>query len=120
MTQLNTEDLAGELKPKEPGASIDEPRKGDYRVGRNRPPVETRFKPGQSGNPKGRPKGRRNVKTELKEILSKKVTIRDAENTRKVSLPAANILAHAFKGAKGDVRSFEPFSQLCPAAGTVG
>jgi hypothetical protein len=29
----------------------------DYEVGYGRPPRHTQFKPGQSGNPKGRPKG---------------------------------------------------------------
>lgn len=32
----------------------------DYDVGYRKPPESTRFKPGQSGNPKGRPKGARN------------------------------------------------------------
>lgn len=31
-------------------------RKTGYKVGYRNPPKETRFKPGQSGNPKGRPK----------------------------------------------------------------
>jgi hypothetical protein len=30
---------------------------GDSRVGYKRPPQHSKFKPGQSGNPKGRPKG---------------------------------------------------------------
>jgi Family of unknown function (DUF5681) len=30
---------------------------GDYRVGYGKPPLETRFKQGQSGNPRGRPRG---------------------------------------------------------------
>jgi len=30
--------------------------RGDKKVGKGLPPVATRFKPGQSGNPKGRPK----------------------------------------------------------------
>jgi hypothetical protein len=36
---------------------------------RNDPPRETRFKPGQSGNPAGRPKGSRNKMTLLAEAM---------------------------------------------------
>jgi hypothetical protein len=36
-----------------------------YVVGNKKPPLHTRFKPGQSGNPSGRPKGRRNFDTTL-------------------------------------------------------
>jgi hypothetical protein len=36
-----------------------------YAVGNKKPPLHTRFKPGQSGNPSGRPKGRRNFDTTL-------------------------------------------------------
>ena len=93
----------------EPDATSGRRRKGDYVVGKYRPPVHTRWKPGQSGNPSGRRKGRRNVKTELKEVLSKQITFRDGETERKLSLPAANVLAHAVKGAKGDVRSARLF-----------
>jgi hypothetical protein len=40
--------------------------KSSYR----RPPSEHKFKPGHSGNPKGRPKGTRNLKTDFEELLS--------------------------------------------------
>jgi hypothetical protein len=83
----------------------DEHKSDDYAVGKYRPPVHTQWQPGQSGNPSGRPKGRRNLNTEIKQLLRKKVTIRDGETELKLSLPAANLLAHAIKGAKGDVRS---------------
>lgn len=33
------------------------PPASDYEVGYGKPPQQTRFKPGQSGNPRGRPKG---------------------------------------------------------------
>ena len=82
---------------------------GDYAVGKCRPPTHTRWQRGQSGNPSGRPKGRLNLNTEIKQLLRKKVTIRDGETERKLSLPAANILAHAIKGAKGDARSTRLF-----------
>src|SRR6516165_10519027 len=84
---------------------------GDYSVGYCRAPAAHRFRPGQSGNPSGQRKGVQ-VKTiadELKEIAATKVTIRDGDRTRKVSLPMANLLAHAMKGAKGDARSSELF-----------
>lgn len=77
----------------------------DYRVGRDRPPVEHRFQPGQSGNPKGRPKGRQNLKTEIHNVATRKVTVRDGEKKSQLSLVAANLLAHGLKGAKGDARS---------------
>ena len=33
-----------------------------YEVGYGRPPIESRFQPGQSGNPKGRQKRKRNLR----------------------------------------------------------
>ncbi|MGB8633139.1 MAG: DUF5681 domain-containing protein, partial [Xanthobacteraceae bacterium] len=80
---------------------------GDYPTGYCRPPAQHRFRPGQSGNPTGERKAGR-VKTpadELKEIAATKVTIRDGDKTRKVSLITANLLAHGLSGAKGDARS---------------
>jgi hypothetical protein len=49
---------------------------GTYKVGKGRPPQETRWKPGQSGNPKGRPKGAKNLATIFKEALNEKFEIR--------------------------------------------
>ena len=34
----------------------DDKDKRDYEIGYGKPPKQTRFKPGQSGNPRGRPK----------------------------------------------------------------
>lgn len=41
-------------------------------VGYCRPPVEHRFKPGTSGNPRGRPRGR-SLRSRLRELLGKKI-----------------------------------------------
>ena len=41
---------------------------GMYQVGYCRPPLHSRFKPGQSGNPKGRPKQSRNMRTIVKQV----------------------------------------------------
>jgi Family of unknown function (DUF5681) len=92
-------------KDREPSATGNKAQKGDYAIGKGRPPVHSRWQPGQSGNPNGRPKGRRNVTSDLKKIASKAIAVRDGETERRLSLAAANLLAHGVKGAKGDPRS---------------
>ncbi len=42
-------------------------------VGYKDPPKEHQFKPGQSGNPRGKPKGSRDIKTILTELLQTEV-----------------------------------------------
>ena len=46
---------------------------GDYEVGRGKPPRHTRFKKGQSGNPKGRPRGSKNFYALLTKVLNERV-----------------------------------------------
>lgn len=48
--------------------------KKDYEVGYGKPPKRTRFKKGQSGNPKGRPKGAKGFTASLKREMESKVT----------------------------------------------
>src|SRR5436190_15890897 len=44
----------------------------DYAVGYGRPPAETRFQKGSSGNPGGRPRGTKKLVTLLGEVLSQR------------------------------------------------
>jgi hypothetical protein len=45
------------------------------------------------------------VKSDLKKIASRAIAVRDGETEQRLSLAAANLLAHGVKGAKGDPRS---------------
>jgi hypothetical protein len=47
----------------------------DDKVGYKKPPKSTRFKPGLSGNPKGRPKKNKNFEQEVKDIFGTKIQV---------------------------------------------
>ena len=76
-----------------------------YSVGYGKPPKEHRFKPGQSGNSKGRPKGKKNTYTVLREILDRKVEMRTGGMVRKVSLREAMLMRFAEAALKGDTKA---------------
>src|SRR5262245_39270157 len=57
----------------------------EYEVGYGRPPKHTRFKPGESGNPKGRAARSRNVKTIVKQVLDEPMSVREGSRVRKVT-----------------------------------
>ncbi|MBB4053597.1 hypothetical protein GGR20_003259 [Devosia subaequoris] len=74
---------------------------GDYTVGRGKPPVASRFKPGQSGNPGGRKKGSRNYKTILAEVMESEIAMTDNGRKRTVTRFEALLLC-AVQEAKHD------------------
>lgn len=78
---------------------------GDYDVGYGKPPKRTQFKPGQSGNPRGRPKGTKNLKTDLLEELGERIIVREGDQTRRVSKQRAFVKTLVSKTLKGDVRA---------------
>src|SRR5262249_29181479 len=78
---------------------------GDYAGGYGRPPLATRFRTGQSGNPNGRPPGRSNVKTMVERVIHRKVPVREGEQTRELPILEAILQAQAVKAIKGDARS---------------
>ena len=45
----------------------------DHDAGYGKPPRHSRFKKGQSGNPKGRPRGGRNFSTDVKATLEEPI-----------------------------------------------
>ena len=74
-------------------------------VGYGKPPENTRFKKGVSGNPKGRPRGRLNVATVFMKTLRERVVINENGQRRKVSKLEAAVKQLVNKAASGDQRS---------------
>ncbi len=77
----------------------------DDNVGFGKPPKHTQFKPGQSGNPKGRPKGTKNLKTDLEEELRELIVVREGGNVKTVSKQRAMLKSLTAKAVQGDPRA---------------
>lgn len=78
---------------------------GDHSVGYGRPPAEHQFKPGQSGNPRGRPKGAKNESTLLYDLLHRKVEIRNGRRTRKITVLEVILWSITESALKDDTKS---------------
>jgi len=95
-----------------------------YDVGYGKPPVQTRFKPGQSGNPGGRRKGSKNrlpalneerLKTIVIEEAYRMVSISDAKGEIRIPIAQAVIRSLAVNAAKGNQRAQRLFAELLSA-----
>jgi hypothetical protein len=61
------------------------PREKSYEIGYCKPPKHTRFKPGQSGNPRGRPEATKSAGAALNNALEAKVKLHGYGKERGVS-----------------------------------
>ena len=76
-----------------------------YEIGYCKPPKHTQFKPGQSGNRKGRPKGTQNFTTIARHRLAQPVVVREGAKVRKVSTLDASFARLIEQALRGDHRA---------------
>ena len=89
----------------------------DYEVGFGKPPTGTRFKKGQSGNPKGRPKGALNWATILARSLREKVIINENGHRKVITKLEAAVKQLVNMAAGGDLRALRHLADLVARAG---
>jgi hypothetical protein len=80
---------------------------GDYEVGYGKPPRHTRFKRGQSGNPRGRPPGAKNLSTLLNEALNELVVVTENGGRKRISKRQAAFKQLVNDAAKGNWRALK-------------
>ncbi len=81
-------------------------------VGYKRPPSAHRFKPGQSGNAKGRAKGAKGMKSILTKEFNERVRITEGGKTRTISKMELMVKRLTEKGVKGDYKSITKLIEL--------
>ena len=86
--------------------SLDDSSDG-RKVGYKTPPLHSRFKKGQSGNPVGKKKGLRNLATDAQEMLGSPVSLNEKGKAKRVSTQQAALLRLREKALNGDLRALE-------------
>ena len=85
----------------------------DYDIGYGKPPKASRYKKGQSGNPRGRPKKQpKDVAAHMTDLLDEKQTVR--MNGKAVTMTGNELIARRLmeQALKGDPKAFDKVQQL--------
>jgi hypothetical protein len=85
-------------------------------VGYKKPPRHTQFKPGQSGNPRGRVKGAKGLKALVRQSLTEKILARTASGEKRISRIEGVIHKTIELAMKGNARALEKLLTLYSAA----
>lgn len=77
----------------------------DYEVGYGRPPKQTQWKPGQSGNPSGKTKKAESIEATLKKLAAKEIVVHDQGVPVTMTQQEAMCSTIYLKAMKGDIQS---------------
>lgn len=77
----------------------------DYEVGYGKPPKHTRFKPGQSGNPRGRPRKTKELHKLIQAELDQTIPIQEAGREKRITKREAIIKQLINRAIKGDAKA---------------
>jgi len=83
----------------------------DYDVGFGKPPKETQFVKGRSGNPRGRPKGSKNLATTFHEITRELIRVSENGKSRTVSKLDAIMIQLVNRALSGDLKAAKEILQ---------
>ncbi len=86
---------------------------GDNEVGYGKPPKERQFKPGQSGNLKGRPKSKKSGLTDVSELLNEPVKVKAGGKVREMGPFEAGLRKLAKRAVDKDLRAILKFVRIC-------
>jgi hypothetical protein len=84
----------------------------EYQVGYRKPPQHSRFKKGQSGNPKGRPKASESFARLARRTLNEKIVIKEDGERRTITKLQAALKQLINKAASGDARAIREVFKL--------
>lgn len=90
-----------------------------YTVGYGKPPKAHQFKPGHSGNPKGRPKDSKNLSTDITEEMAEMIQLSESGQLKIITKQRAMVKALCAKALKGNVPAINALSKLALQAELV-
>ncbi len=85
----------------------DHPPTGEWSVGYGRSPLATRFRPGQSGNPRGSRKRARTLGAAVAAALNEEVAVKENGRRRSIAKLKAAAKQLANRAANGDERAMQ-------------
>ncbi len=88
------------------------PDNKDYEVGYKRPPSKHQFKPGVSGNPKGRTKLIKDFKTDLRDELEEVITVQEGGKVKPITKQKALIKKLLSKALGGELGALKTLTSL--------